>query len=147
MRPALTLSKSALADVRGGCLDVGVGSGRSPKFRWAGEPPSVSRQSLVLALRPGAGSCSQGVAFRRPSIQAVDASDRNVVVVIEELPFERPQALGAVIGKPRPGGGVYLRAAKGKRSGAVSSGPAGKAASCRVYYRPGKALEMGGPGR
>lgn len=110
VRQDLTLAKSAEATARCPCIDVAVGRPGKAGFRWAGEKPVIAPDEEVVAVRTDGSECSDGASQRRPSIRAVDVSDGDVTVVIEELPFDRPQALGAIIARPRPGGTLYVRA-------------------------------------
>lgn len=132
VRHDLTLAASAAPDTRCRCLDVAIGNPRDPRFHWASDPPTIDPDNLVITVRSAGTDCG-GSQARRPSIQAVEATGDDVVVVIEELGFERPQALGAVILKPGRDGGLWLRAASKKLPYARSSG--GRDA-CRVATDP-----------
>lgn len=115
VRHDLTYATNAEPDTQCNCLDVVIGRPSEGKFAWAGGKPKISQNHLVIALKTDGSKCSlpDGTP-RRPSIQAVDISGDDVIVVIEELPFDRPQALGAVIQKPRPDGNLWVRPRKYK---------------------------------
>lgn len=112
VRHDLTLKPGAKPETRCTCLDVGIGRPGDERFSWAGKRPKVSGKDMVIALRTVGSKCEGESDKRRPSIQAVDSRGPDVTVVIEELPFERPQALGAVIVKPGHNGRLYVRAAR-----------------------------------
>jgi len=114
VRHDLTMAAQTTPDVRCSCMDVVIGTaGNSGKFRWAGEKPRLVNSQLAVAVRTRGAQCPAGVSERRrPSIYAVDQDGPHVIVVIEELEFDRPQALGAVIAQPKPGGSVWLRSRK-----------------------------------
>ena len=110
VRHDLTLAKAAQPTVRCSCMDVVVAPSTSDKFRWAGERPLAKGTQLAVAVRTDGAKCPDGVpSKRRPSIFAIDAQGPHIIVVIEELTYDRPQALGAVIAQPKPGGSVWLR--------------------------------------
>jgi hypothetical protein len=111
VRHDLTMKAGIKPDTRCTCLDVAIGPPGDPRFVWAGKRPKVSGKDMVIAVRTEGSKC-EGPAKRRPSIQAVDTRGDDVTVVIEELGYERPQALGAIIVKPGHGGRLYVRAAK-----------------------------------
>jgi hypothetical protein len=133
VRHDLTLAASGSPDARCRCLEVAIGNPRDPRFTWASDPPTIDPDNMVVVLRSAGTDC--GDSHRRPSIQAVEVSASDVVVVIEELGFERPQALGAVILKPGRDGGLWVRAANKKLPYARSS--AGRDA-CRVPTDPAR---------
>lgn len=115
VRHDLSFSKNARPDTRCHCLDVIIGKPDDPKFAWAGRRPKISHKHIALAIKTNGSKCSlpDGTA-RRPSIQAVDVVGEDVIIVIEELPFDRPQALGAVVQKPYPDGNLWVRPRKYK---------------------------------
>ncbi len=115
VRHDLTFAANAEPDTRCHCIDVVVGNANEGKFAWAGSKPRVSQKNLLVALKTDGSKCSlpEGTP-RRPSIQAVDIVGQDVVIVIEELPYDRPQALGAVVQKPGPEGNLYVRPRKYK---------------------------------
>jgi hypothetical protein len=115
VRHDLTLRADAKADTRCSCLDVAVGRPGDKRFRWAEERPAVSPKHIVVSVRTEGSVCPGGNPERRPSIQAVDKVGQDVIVVIEELTYERPQALGAVVTKPGPDGHLWLRSRKSKK--------------------------------
>ncbi len=116
VRLDLTVAANQTPDKRCSCLDVVVGRPQDPKFRWAGMRPSISHKNIVVALSTEGSQCLGVGPNRRPSIQAVDTEGRDVIVVVEELPANRPQALGAIVPKPRPGGSIFVRSRKTKRA-------------------------------
>ncbi len=142
VRHDLTLARGQAPDVRCSCLDVAAGRPQDAKFRWAGGRPSISHKNMVIAVRTEGSQCLGVGPKRRPSIQAVDIEGRDVIVVVEELPYNRPQALGAIIRKPRPGGGLYVRSrrfGKSKLPYAQSSQAHGM---CKVLTRTQHSLQV-----
>ncbi len=115
VRHDLTLRSGGEPTTRCTCLDVAVGRPSDPRFAWAEKRPNLSDKNLVFALRTEGSNCPNGPARRRPSIRAVEERRGNVTVVIEELSYDRPQALGAVIPKPSANGALYVRAGDKKR--------------------------------
>lgn len=109
VRHDLTLKPDAVVDTKCTCLDVAIGDPRDKRFHWAGTRPTVSGKNLILALRTEGSGCNTPQQNRRPSIRAVDTKGGDVIVVIEELTFDRPQALGAIIKKPSLNGELYVR--------------------------------------
>ena len=116
VRHDLTMAAQQPPDKRCACLDVVVGRPQDSKFRWAGQRPSISHKNIVVALRTEGSQCLGVGPNRRPSIQAVDIDGRDVIVVVEELPYNRPQALGAIVPKPRPGGSIFVRSRRFKKT-------------------------------
>jgi hypothetical protein len=115
VRHDLTLSKDARVKAHCTCLDVSYGSADDPAFRWAGEVPIISPDQVVVALRTEGSKCGpEHTKNRRPSIYAVDQANGNIVVVVEELPADRPQALGAIIDLPAPAEALYVRSRRYK---------------------------------
>lgn len=97
------------------CLAVEVGKPTDEKFVWRGARPDFNRSNLAVAVSAFGVDCPGGApnpADRRPSIQAVDRVGKDVVVVIEELPPDRPVATGAIIRAPEPGGHIYVKPRK-----------------------------------
>lgn len=133
VRHDLTVRADAKPDARCRCLDVAIGTPRDPRFGWASEPPTIDPDNLVIAVRPTDGGDCRAAKGGRPSIQAVEVSGEEIVVVIEALGVERPQALGAVILKPGREGSLWVRAASRTLPYARSS--AGRDA-CRVPTDP-----------
>ena len=129
VRHDLMMAANAKPESRCTCIDVVVGRPSQGKFRWAGERPAVSPNHLVVALRTQGSECADARKNRRPSIQAVDHRGNDVIVVIEELTFDRPQALGAIVRKPNADGGLFVRPAGKNVPYARSVATAGK---CRV---------------
>jgi len=111
VRHDLTLKSSAKPTTRCTCLDVAIGRPGDPRFVWAGKRPKVSGKDMVIAMRTDGSKCPHGAEDRRPSIQGVDTRGDDVTVIVEELTFDRPQALGAIIVKPGHKGRLYVRAA------------------------------------
>ncbi|MEM9692810.1 MAG: hypothetical protein AAGA56_09715, partial [Myxococcota bacterium] len=93
----------------------------------------ISPEAIVLALRTDNSLCPNGREGRRPSIQAVDVQGDNVVVVVEELGRDRPQALGAIIKKPGPGGSVYVRPRRYRKRKLPYAHSADRYDRCRIY--------------
>lgn len=94
------------------CLAVEVGDADDPKFLWRGVKPDLNRANMAVAVSAFGVDCPGGApnpADRRPSIQAVDRVGKDIVIVIEELPADRPIASGAIIRPPDQGGSVYVR--------------------------------------
>jgi hypothetical protein len=129
VRHDLMMAANAQAESRCSCIDVVVGRPGQGKFRWAGERPAVSPNHLVVAFRTKGSQCADAPKNRRPSIQAVDQQGNDVIVVIEELTFDRPQALGAIVRKPNADGGLFVRPASKSVPYARSANRVGK---CRV---------------
>ena len=135
VRHDVTASKTATLTARCSCLDVVIGAAEEPRFQWAGERPRVAPNDVVLAIRTEGSMCPGGRASgRRPSIEAVDLVDGDVIVTVEELPQERPQALGAVIPSPAVGSGLYVRSKKSKTPLPYARSKV-KHGMCRVYVR------------
>jgi hypothetical protein len=133
VRHDLMFSPNAQPDARCNCIDVVLGKPEDPKFSWAGERPTTGAQHMAIALRTESSQCSAGGGPRRPSIQAVDVKGDDVIVVIEELGFNRPQALGAIIKKPGPHGGLYVRARQLKGTSLPYAASSNKG-MCRVPH-------------
>jgi hypothetical protein len=110
VRHDLSMAANAKADVRCNCVDVAIGRPADPRFLWAGDEANISGMDMVVAFRTQTTNCRETLTLtRRPSIQAVDTSGNDVVVVIEELPAGRPQALGAIVRRPGPRGRLFVR--------------------------------------
>ncbi|MBI4957026.1 MAG: hypothetical protein HY908_33740 [Myxococcales bacterium] len=145
VRHDLALRADAAPDAQCACLDAAVGDTHDARFQWSGEVPDLSPDQLVVALRrsegPGCPPMTYGVDVKRLSIAAVDIWEPHVVVVVEELAYDRPQALGAIVRKPQPGGALYLRPRTpdkeyGKAPNAPKAGaPAGVGTMCRLHVR------------
>jgi hypothetical protein len=116
VRHDLSMASNQTPDIRCSCLDVVVGRPHDAKFRWAGQRPSTSHKNLAVAFRTEGSQCAGASPNRRPSIQAVDVDGRDVIIVVEELPYNRPQALGAIVRRPRPGGALYVRSRQFKKT-------------------------------
>ena len=116
VRHDLTLQAKGKPTTRCTCLDVAIGTPGDPRFVWAGRRPRVSGKDMVVALRTQGSNCPSGPDKRRPSIQGVDTRGDDVTILVEELPYDRPQALGAIIVKPGHQGRLYVRAANTKRT-------------------------------
>jgi hypothetical protein len=114
VRHDLTMKADAKPDVRCSCLDIAIGDTRDARFHWAGSRPMISGKNMAIAVRTEGSSCRDRRDNRRPSIMAVDSTNGDVTIVIEELTFERPQALGAIIKKPSLNGELYVRSQKYK---------------------------------
>lgn len=127
--------KTATLTARCSCLDVVAGTAEEPRFQWAGERPSVAPDDVVVAIRTVGSLCPAGKASgRRPSIEAVQLVDGHVIVTVEELPQDRPQALGAVVPSPAVGGSLYVRSSKSKPPLPYARSKA-KHGMCRVPVR------------
>jgi hypothetical protein len=111
VRPDLTIAKSVERTEQCSCLAVEVGMPGSAKFTWQNGPPSILPDALAIAISAKGLACSGGPPEdqRRPSISAVDRSNGDVFVEIEELPPGRPLASGAIIPKPDANGSIYVR--------------------------------------
>jgi hypothetical protein len=115
VRLDLTMAGKTTPDTRCNCLDVVIGSVGDKKFSWAGSKPLVGENQMAVAIRTEGSKCALPDAVkRRPSIQAVDLNGRDVVIIIEELPYDRPQALGAIVQKPHSEGHLYVRSRRYK---------------------------------
>lgn len=93
------------------CLAVEVGPAADRRFFWMSGAPTLGADAVAVALSARGIACSGGDAEekRRPSISAVDQSGDDILIEVEDLPEGRPIAAGAVIPKPGPNGGVYVR--------------------------------------
>ena len=114
------------------CLAVEVGPPSDPKFFWVGSSPDVGENALAVAIDGRGVSCpggDQDDRRRRPSISGVFVDGEDVIVEVEDLPFGRPLASGAVIPKPGPKGSIYMRPRKGGGFYGSSLGGGGR---CRV---------------
>ncbi len=137
VRHDLSLAKDARIDAHCTCLDVAYGSVDDPDFRWAGEVPIISPDQVALALRTEGSKCGpEHGKNRRPSIYAVDQANGNIVVVVEELPADRPQALGAIVDLPAPAEGIYVRSRRYKDHVLpYAQGPVQTSGMCKVMAR------------
>ena len=93
------------------CLAVEVGPAADPRFFWTAGAPTIGAGSVTVALGARGVPCTGGVADekRRPSISAVDQIGDDIIIEVEDLPNGRPLAAGAVVPRPGPNGGVYVR--------------------------------------
>lgn len=137
VRHDLTLAKQAAPSARCTCLDVSVGAASDSRFRWTGQTPTLAPDQLAFAMRTEGSNCPAPEGHpRRPSIQAVDQKDGDTIIVVEELPADRPQALGAIVPAPTPGHSLYVRARGDRGHVAIyAQGPKGPASMCRVLTR------------
>jgi hypothetical protein len=137
VRHDLTIAKDATFNARCTCLDVVVGPSDDPRFRWAGEVPIISTEQIAVAVRTEGSQCSlPSGALRRPSIYAVDEANGNTVVVIEDLPIDRPQALGAIVQMPEVRDALYVRSRRYKdRVLPYAQGTKATSGMCRVMRR------------
>lgn len=131
VRHDLMLSNEAHA-TKCSCLAAEVGSPGESKFFWTGGPQNVGPDALVIAIGARGVSC-QGLgideARRRPSISAVEQSNDDIIVEIEDLPETRPLAQGAIIPKPGINGAIFIR----PRDSSVPYGHSGPGRSlCKV---------------
>jgi hypothetical protein len=122
VRHDLTMRDKVKIDTHCSCLDVVIGPASDARFVWADSRPAINGENMIIAVRTMGTQCDQGAADRRPSIQGVDVDGANVTVVIEELSYDRPQALGAIIRKPSANGGLFVRASNKKLPYARSVG-------------------------
>ncbi len=136
VRLDLTMSSQAKPDVRCSCVDAVVGALGDGKFSWAGERPLVSGKNMLFAFRTEGSQCGTQGVQRRPSIYAVDVRGRDVFVVLEELGTDRPQARGAIIRRPDPGGSVYIRPRRYRKQKLPYAQPVGQQ-MCLAFRRPG----------
>jgi hypothetical protein len=130
VRHDLMLS-NAPHEARCTCLAVEVGPPNDAKFFWMGSSPEVGDSALAVAIGSRGVACPGGDPDdrrRRPSISGVDVEGEDVVVEVEDLPFGRPLASGAIIPRPGPKGAIYVRPRKG--GGSYGSSPGG--GRCRV---------------
>ncbi|MBM4358679.1 MAG: hypothetical protein FJ096_11285 [Deltaproteobacteria bacterium] len=133
----LKLNPQAAPSARCTCLDVAVGPATEPRFRWTGDPPLLAPDQLAVAMRTEGSNCPAPESQpRRPSIYAVDQIEGDTIIVVEELPADRPQALGAIIPMPAPGRSLYVRARSDRTQVAIyAQGPKGPSSMCRVMTR------------
>ncbi len=114
------------------CLRVAVGSPGEAIFQWFAGLPKTPPDTLAIAVTAAGVECPGGESDeskRRPSISAIDIDGNDVIVEVEELPLGAPQASGALIPAPGPGGSVYVRAREGRGVYARMATPA---ARCKV---------------
>ncbi len=137
VRHDLMMPKTDKPDARCSCLDVVVGEAGDRRLRWQAGVPVMGPGELAFAMRTEGSSCAADApTHRRPSIFAVDRDGANVIVVVEELPLDRPQALGAILERPGPGGALYVRSRPQKGKSLVyAHGPAGAGGMCKVLGR------------
>lgn len=93
------------------CLAVEVGPASDPRFFWTAGAPTTGAGAVTVALGARGVPCTGGDADekRRPSISAVDQIGDDILIEVEDLPNGRPLAAGAVVPRPGPNGGVYVR--------------------------------------
>jgi hypothetical protein len=114
------------------CLAAEVGPASGKSFFWVGGAPAAEPDALVVAIGARGVACPGGdpdETRRRPSIAGVEQVNDDIIVEVEDLPPSRPLASGAIIPKPGPRGGVYIRPAK--RGTVYGHGPAGRGL-CKV---------------
>jgi hypothetical protein len=111
VRHDVSLANNAQPDTQCTCLDVAVGNPEDPRFQWAEEQPKVAPDQMVVAMRTEGSQCANQPAHRRPSIRGVELKGEDVIVTVEELALDRPQALGALVRKPGPRGRLWFRPA------------------------------------
>ncbi|MCU0690987.1 MAG: hypothetical protein MUF54_06245 [Polyangiaceae bacterium] len=110
------------------CVAAHVGNANDPDFDWHGKKPAVGPDALVVAVGSHGAACdSDG---RGPSVAAIEQSNHDVIVVLEEFRDSRPVAFGAIVPNPGPEGGIYLRARGQTRFGRPLNGTSGTL--CRV---------------
>ncbi|MDI1479783.1 hypothetical protein [Polyangium sp. y55x31] len=111
VRHDVMIAKDAPHAATCSCLAVVVGEPGDPRFTWQAQVPQLGGDVTVVAVS-GKGVPCPGMAEdapRRPSIAAVEQEGADVVLTIEELSPGRPQASGAVVPRPGPGGAVYVK--------------------------------------
>ncbi len=112
VRHDLMLSKQASKAAACACLAVHIGSANDPAFFWTGGAPETGPRALAIAIGSRGVACPgdpRDEASRQPSISAIDQENENVIIEVEELPDGPPQASGAIIPAPGPGGSIYIR--------------------------------------
>jgi hypothetical protein len=116
VRHDLSMSPSAPRTPACGCLAVEVGMPGRQAFTWDGQVPEIGPDAVVVAISARGVDCpaEPDESKRRASISAVDRDGDDVLVEIEDLPPGRPLALGAIIPKPGPSGGLFLVAKNAK---------------------------------
>ena len=137
VRHGLTMSRLAEPTARCTCLDVVAGPATDARLSWGGDVPTLSPEQIAVAMRTEGSKCGAPEGqVRRPSIYAVDEVNGNTVIVVEELPADRPQALGAIVPMPQNGGAIYVRARSDKGHEAMYGlGAQGPASMCHVMTR------------
>jgi hypothetical protein len=131
VRHDLMLAEKTEHHERCSCLDVEAGPPGDPHFFWQGDRPEIGAGEMVVAIGAQGVTCPGGDANdarRRPSISAVDLENDNVIIEVEDLPHGRPLASGAVVPRPGPTGGLYIRPRYGQSL--YGRGPGGRL--CRV---------------
>lgn len=116
VRSDMGLSPSA-ATTSCPCLRVAVGPPSDPVFQWFAGAPKTEPDALAIAVTAAGIDCPGGEPDenqRHPSISAIDIDGNDIIVEIEELPLGAPQAMGALLPPPGPGGSVYVRAREGR---------------------------------
>jgi hypothetical protein len=112
VRPDLAITRTRPRKQSCNCLSVELGTPFEPQFTWEGTPPKISGNKMAIAVSAFGIECPGGAqdqAERRPSIRAVDRRGNDVIVVIEDIPVDRPVASGAVFNPPGAGGAIYVR--------------------------------------
>jgi hypothetical protein len=112
VRHDLMLADNIERHERCSCLDVEVGGSHDPMFFWQGDRPELAVGETVVAIGAQGIPCQGGDPVdsrRRPSISAVDLENDNVIIEVEDLPLGRPLASGAVVPRPGPTGGLFIR--------------------------------------
>lgn len=113
------------------CLRVAVGNPSDSSFQWFAGMPKSAPDTLAIAISASGIECPGGEADeskRRPSISAIDIDGNDLIIEVEELPLGAPQASGALLPPPGPGGSIYVRAREGRGIYARSA----SAARCKV---------------
>lgn len=131
VRHDLELGPKAEKTVSCACLRAAVGLANDARFSWVNERPATNADTLAIAISDRGVECPQrpDEAARRASISGVELDGGDVIVEVEDLPPGRPLARGALIPKPSPSGGVYLRARTTKTVYGAAGGRRGR---CRV---------------
>ncbi|MDC3956109.1 hypothetical protein KEG38_19765 [Polyangium jinanense] len=111
VRHDVMIAKDAPHAATCSCLAVVVGAPQDPRLTWQAQVPKLGGDVAVVAVSAKGVPCP-GMAEdapQRPSIAAVEQEGADVVLTIEELSPGRPQASGAVVPRPGPGGAVYVK--------------------------------------
>ncbi len=131
VRHDLMLANRTEHHERCSCLDVELGAPQDPMFFWQGDRPEIGAGEIVVAIGAQGIACTGGDPVdtrRRPSISAIDLENDNVIVEVEDLPLGRPLASGAVLPRPGPAGGFFIRPRDGRTI--YGRGPGGRL--CRI---------------
>lgn len=111
VRHDLSIKPGAPRQPACGCVAVEKGMPGKQAFLWDGQVPVIGSDAIVVAVSVRGVECpaEPDEAKRRASISGVERDGDDVIIEIEDLPEGRPLALGAIIPKPGPNGGLYLQ--------------------------------------